>query len=643
MLRLSPASLRPVKTVVALAALFSALLAIMPLLHQAMVLAVAASLRVAASSLVVKHVLTNAGLDPVYASVFNRTMGNIEARGLAVASPLGEALHQLLPGVFAAPERVVPGAWASALVGDGVSVLATAMVVVATNTFFLSAGLLLSVFGIRRLLSGPRLAFLAFPLLGIMLQARALTSLLRLRFSLEDLEIMGLSHLFTKITPLDSGLYRELVSGPVQGLAPYVIPAAVILTTYGSIAAVLVLRMKCRHINPRGIPALARPALNWLSPYLKVHTAHRGLAAVALVAAVSSPLFLPSRADYNYQAEAGGAYSVITQELDQLPPPLKEGDASGEAVGPGPSKVSIAGSNYAYTYSVNGHQERIRGIGYNTMYSNLSPTERAARYDWDFAEMKAAGVNTILGWEREQFDELTLEKANEYGLGVVMPFYLPGNGDYGNPSFEQAISRDADEWVKRFKQYPAVRMWGIGNEVIHYIHSPDSPRAKAFSQFLVKLADRVHAIDPDHSVIYRDAEDLYVAPVRDALQKDGVRRPWFVYGVNFFTYRICDALSEWPTKGMDVPLVISEFAASGLSPEDRPEGYLKMLRCIARQHPAVLGGFVYVWTTFGPEAIDRTMGLVDRDGQPVDRSFWAIGRAYQRLSNAPANAPPKQP
>ncbi|MDP2936114.1 MAG: hypothetical protein Q8O86_06440, partial [Dehalococcoidia bacterium] len=73
----------------------------------------------------------------------------------------------------------------------------------------------------------------------------------------------------------------------------------------------------------------------------------------------------------------------------------------------------------------------------------------------------------------------------------------------------------------------------------------------------------------------------------------------------------------------------SEFAPTGLSLEDRPKGYVKMLRCIAKQEASVLGAFAYVWTTNGPEAIDRVMGLVTADGQPVDRSLSALGKVYR--------------
>lgn len=604
------------------------LIPLLPLIHQAIVLVTAFTLRTVASSLLVKDLLTGAGLDPVYASVFNRTMGNIEAKGLAVAGPLGDGLHQLAPGFFEPPGRVMPGFWATALVGDGVSLLASAIASAASNGILLVIGLALLLFYLRRPHGSGRGLYWALAFLSVMFQARGMVGLFRRNFSAQDLEIMGLSQFFTKVFPLDAPLYRQIASGPLEVLAPYLIPSLVVLAVYGTFLALLFFRVRPPWGPARNALLLGQRLLGWLSIFPRSRLGYQSLAgAFLIVVATTSPFLLPAKADYDYAIEAEADADTADARADTSP--FAETAPAKEFVA-GPSKAVIAGSNYSYSYTVNGRPVRIRGIGYNAMYSELPAKERAARYDWDFAEMKAAGVNTILGWGPQNFDDLTLEKAQEYGLGVVMPYRLLGNVDYTNPAYTDGVMRDVTEWVQRFKGYPALRMWGIGNEVIHYIHSPSDPRAKSFAEFYVKLADAVHAIDPDHPVVYRDAEDVYAGPIRDALKKDGIRRPWFVYGMNFFTNRICEALPVWPGKEMDVALIISEFAPSGLSPQDRPKGYLHMLRCINKQYPAVLGAFAYVWTTDGPEAIDRTMGLVDGRGQPVDRSLWALGGAFHR-------------
>ncbi|MDO8691533.1 MAG: glycoside hydrolase family 2 TIM barrel-domain containing protein [Dehalococcoidia bacterium] len=601
----------------------------LPLIHQSVVLGIAILLRGAASSLLVKQLLLQVGMDPVYASVFNRTVGNIEAKGLAVAGPLGDTLHQWAPGFFATSDKVMPGAWATALVGDGVSVLASALAMAGTGAIFMAGGLALLWAALRRRRVSGRISFYALAFLSIMLQARGLVGLTRRVFSAQEIEIMGFSQFFTKLSPMDAISYRQLASGPLGAVAPYVVPSLVVLAVYGGASTILLVRRARQRKRASGIAEPAKRSLRLPSLFLRTPLRFQNLAGIVLLlSAVTSPVFLPARADYDYGIEA----EAPDPELMEQPPgeaaPIPEPPVV-KGVAAEPSKVVISGSNYSYSYSVDGRPVRIKGVGYNALYSSLSRADRAARYDWDFSEMRAVGVNTILGWGLQNFDELTLDKAQEYGLGVVMPYRLATDGDYADPGYQQVVEQSVKDWVQRYRGYPALRIWGIGNEVIHAIN-PFTPRAKAFAKFYIRLVDEVHSLDPDHPVIYRDAEDINLAPIKEVLEKDKISRPWFVYGGNFFTYRICEALPDWPKKGMDLPILVSEFAPSGLSPEDRPKGYLHMLQCISKAYPTVLGAFPYVWTTEGPEAIDRTMGLVGADGQPVDRSLWAIGKAFRR-------------
>lgn len=125
---------------------------------------------------------------------------------------------------------------------------------------------------------------------------------------------------------------------------------------------------------------------------------------------------------------------------------------------------------------------------------------------------------------------------------MILPFEFDPRLDYADPQIQIDLRERLRVWVERYKTHPALRLWGIGNETIHGMKDPLSPRARAFAQFLIGAADYVHALDPNHPVIYRDAEDQYLEPVAKALAADSVARPWFVYGMNFFTYRMDEAL-----------------------------------------------------------------------------------------------------
>ncbi len=308
---------------------------------------------------------------------------------------------------------------------------------------------------------------------------------------------------------------------------------------------------------------------------------------------------------------------------------------------PSPSVVTVTGHDFDYVYRINGVQQTIRGVGYNPIYRHLSPEVRAQRYDRDFWLMREAGINTISGWDQDKgyvqdkFDELLLNKAEDWGIGVIMPYYLSPAADYTNLAYKQQVSEDVANWVRHFKDYPAIRMWGLGNEVL-FVMPPNgySEQQRAFAEFLVELADMVHEIDPNHPVIYRESEDVYIPILRDAIAKDGVQRPWLVYGMNVYTFRINEILANWQNNGLDIPIVVSEFAPVGLQAEQRADGYVEMWRVLRSYPSQVLGGLAYVWTTEGPEPVDRDFGLLDANDVAVDDSFNELADEFRQTEAA---------
>ena len=85
----------------------------------------------------------------------------------------------------------------------------------------------------------------------------------------------------------------------------------------------------------------------------------------------------------------------------------------------------------------------------------------------DFARMAALGVNTIQGWNAELFDEGLMNAAAANGLGVILPFELDPKADYSDYATRTRLMGRIEEWVRRFRNHPALHMWGLGNEVLH--------------------------------------------------------------------------------------------------------------------------------------------------------------------------------
>ncbi len=313
------------------------------------------------------------------------------------------------------------------------------------------------------------------------------------------------------------------------------------------------------------------------------------------------------------------------------------GDVAGAAdpKAPGPSIVSIQRvPDGSYRYVVNGQARILIGMGYNPIYRQLTDAQRAARYDRDFAMLCQAGVNTILGWDadkgyqQDKFDQLTLDSASRHDLGVVMPFYLPAEGTYLDPVFLNQLIDQAKAKVMRYKDHPALRMWGVGNEVLDDMQ--EATMAEPFATFYAWLADVVHALDPNHPVIFRGAEDTHTATMAEAAGRDGKDRPWLVFGANIYSDRLAQMLGAWPSRSFNKPLFVTEFGAEENWPGGRAAGYRDMWRLI-RSHPEyVLGGAPYAWTIAGPEPTDPKWGLMDLNARPADSSFSLLSAEWAR-------------
>lgn len=297
----------------------------------------------------------------------------------------------------------------------------------------------------------------------------------------------------------------------------------------------------------------------------------------------------------------------------------------------------------SFSYLVNGTPQVFIGMDYNPIYRYLSDQEREARYERDFRILCNANVNHILGWDedkgyqQDKFDEITLDAAAKYGIGVVMPFYLPPEGNYRDEAFQQSLLEAAAKKIDQFKAHPALRMWGVGNEVLSDMHSVQME--PAFGRFYFRLADMFHQMDPNHPVIYREAEDTFIPTISRVLRTSRQERPWLQYGMNIYTLELERILDSWPYYGLDRPLLVSEFGAEPNWTGGRELGYIDMWRMIRAHSDYVLGGAPYVWTTAGPEPTDSKWGLMNGQSVPVDGTFEQLASDWRSEAKTPRSCP----
>ncbi len=600
--------------------------------HELAVAGIALSLHALVASNAWVPAVAFLSLDPVYAGAAIHSIGGVDVRGLAVAGDVGTRLHAWLPSVFLSSRLVVHGAGTSMVAGPGSTVLGRGLAGFGADVIWLAVAVAL--FLRARRLGKPSLAVFA-----LLVQAQiALNHLLDVKTAVRDLDASGLPFALSLLTPAGGpGLVRGLKTLPSSWQEP-IVGVVLLGVAYATVGMALV--------TWRGV----RSARGWLrrAPEAPERSTTRPLAiplragmAIAIIAAVS-PIGAMARGYSNWQKP--GAEQAVAAVASFARLPLAGSPIESPA---GPSLVRLEQSaDSGWRYTVNGEATVIRGVGYNPQYAALPSAQRATLYDRDFQAMRSIGINTIEGWFENQFDEVTLDHAAEAGLGVLVPFELNQDWSYDDPQVRAQILERITAWVERYKDKPAVRMWAPGNEDMHRILFPrwvsqeQNPvaraRADAFAAFLPVLVDRIHALDPNHPVVYRDAEDVYLPRLKAAFERTRVSRPWLVYGANVYTLnRLRDLIGRWPNQWVGGPLLISEFAPGGVGPAERGLGYRQYWEAIRSRPNLVIGGLAYTWATNGPEDLDRVFGLVDSQGLPVDGGAAALGAAYLADSGPP--------
>jgi hypothetical protein len=601
-------------------ALYTAARPVFGLAHELSVALVAQLLHLAIATDWWQPVISLLRLDPVYAGAAVRSIGGLQVVGFAVAGPVGAWLHAVAPGLALDPGLASPGAGVSTVAAPGAPALGRVLTALTADTIWLIVGLVLVR---RRTRAGWTLA-----LIGLFIQGQIVVNhLLDAQVSLPDLNASGIPFALAVAMPADGWFtyalaevrepFRTLLLGGTLVVLAYACAASVLLA---AAAVARLVRQRRQPITPPAAGGQARIALAG--------------AAVGLVAAVS-PIGAFALGKPSWEADAAMAPSAVLRGASGTVDHLRQAPA---AVGPSHVRI-VREPDGRWTYLVNGEATIIRGVGYNPQYASLPPDQRARLYQRDFGAMRQLGINTIEGWFEPQFDQVTLDYAARNGIGVLMPFELNQDWPYENPNVQQSILDHISAYVERYKNHPAVRMWAPGNEDLHRILYPhwtsqeNNPavraRADAFAAFLPTLVDRIHALDPDHPVIYRDAEDVYLPRLKAAFEATGVSRPWLVYGANVYSAaRLKQIIDAWPNQWLDAPLVLSEFAPGGVGPAERPIGFEQDWSVIRSRPGVVLGGLAYTWATNGPEDLDRVFGFVDADGVPSDCALAALSASY---------------
>ena len=172
------------------------------------------------------------------------------------------------------------------------------------------------------------------------------------------------------------------------------------------------------------------------------------------------------------------------------------------------------------------------------------------------SQLAAAGANSIRTWDADGIDAL-LEEAHSLGLTVTVGIWLGHERhgfDYADETQVSEQLERARQIVLRYKDHPAVLLWGIGNEMEGF-EAGDNP---AIWTAVNDVAAMVKELDPHHPTITVTAE---IGGAR--IENVHTRCPDVdIHGIN--SYGGAPSLAErFRDAGASKPYVITEFGPVG--------------------------------------------------------------------------------
>lgn len=271
------------------------------------------------------------------------------------------------------------------------------------------------------------------------------------------------------------------------------------------------------------------------------------------------------------------------------------------------SKVEVAYTNNNWTLLVDGEPYYIKGAGGDTYLDIL---------------VKAGG-NTIRTWGTENGLEI-LDEAQKRGLKVMMGLWVQHERhgfDYNDEAKVKMQLENFRRDIRKFKDHPALLLWGIGNEYeLNYTNT------KVWSA-VNDIAKMVHEEDPNHptSTVTAGTNAEKLKFVMDELTEIDI------YGIN--TYADIDnvktvlkdggfkkpyMITEWgPTGHWECPKTMWNSSVEQTSSEKAASYLARYEASIGSQREQCIGSFAFLWGQ-KQEYTSTWYGLFTDDGVPTE-------------------------
>ncbi|MEN9021554.1 MAG: glycoside hydrolase family 2 TIM barrel-domain containing protein [Verrucomicrobiales bacterium] len=227
------------------------------------------------------------------------------------------------------------------------------------------------------------------------------------------------------------------------------------------------------------------------------------------------------------------------------------------------------------------------------------------------------GANSTRTWGIDQLDEGRLDEAARNGLTVAVGIWLRHDLDYADEKQVDEQIRLALEGVRKYKDHPAVLVWGIGNEMEG---AGDNPAVWKHIETIAKLVKREDPLHPTMTVI---------AEIGGEKVKNLHHLCHHIDIVGINAYGGAESLPKrYRAAGGAKPYIVTEFGPRG--PWDLPknaigsvdeelgsvkaETYLKSFQAVSADRQLCLGSYAFKWG-HKQEATPTWFGMLLADGR----------------------------
>ena len=217
--------------------------------------------------------------------------------------------------------------------------------------------------------------------------------------------------------------------------------------------------------------------------------------------------------------------------------------------------------------------------------------------------LAAAGANSVRTWGAENLEPL-LDEAHKNGLTVTVGIWLRHEGDKGFSYDKPAMLKEQLDLVRkavlRYKDHPAVLMWGIGNEMEGYADG-DKPSIWKHVNEAAKLAKSLDANHPVMTVIVELGGKRIPSVNQYCPDVD-------IVGINSYAGAASIA-TRYAALNPTKPYIITEFGTPGfwevgktswgapLEPtsNEKADSYRRAYLGSVHQKPLSLGSYAFLW------------------------------------------------